>query len=716
MNTTALEIPFPLGGIVKRLDYTKQPPMTCHDAINVYSDGMRTGRERGGMRPALAKAFALQLGSGAKPRLLNSLRFVNSSDELVARLLASANGVFYREQPVGTMESVTSTLTLASDRRLSSVDYFQDLLIADNGSIIEEGTDGVIGGGSSNQLTSTQAGDFAAGGVNDDDQFVVFLSHTAINEVQTVTIDATGGEFLLRDPEANVTTDLIAENAAASAVEDALEAVYGTGNVAVTGSAGGPYTVTFQGDLAGQRVALMEADADYLTGGAGTAVIARTTRGATTTQYAGTYNITTVATTTVTIHKTLQALTGVTFYVTRCPKKYNGTANTLSKWIQDDYTLAEAIELGQPELEGEPKGAIPVTCTGVTQYNNRAVMWGGLDPHVVHFSRIGDEDDWDVSQTDVARAVSGTVDATARINEPVVTCIPHQHSCMLVFGKTSVSVLRGDITSGGFQNLSDHVGMVSDRAYCVTPEGAIFWLSLDGVYVMTNPCGGKPQSVSREVLPEELLNVDTTSYTVSMAYCTRYRMIELWLTANSGTEPSYHWLMDYKLNLHGDGGALAFWKMLLADVDFEPFITHERRDVASSYSVVIHGCRDGYLRHFRHDIAQDDSMDFDSEVSVGPIALGGDQNLAEGIINEFKLSAPDIGNHLDIEIRTGRTPEEALDDDQPFCDSFGTGLSNSSYVRKGGVCAFIKFSGREHDTRWEFSKALMTVSPGGRAR
>jgi hypothetical protein len=86
-------------------------------------------------------------------------------------------------------------------------------------------------------------------------------------EVQTVTLTGvpTGGDFTLTlDGE---TTGDIVYNAAASAVEIALEALpgVGSGNVTVTGSAGGPYSVTFS--IAMGNVPQMTADGSGLTGG-----------------------------------------------------------------------------------------------------------------------------------------------------------------------------------------------------------------------------------------------------------------------------------------------------------------------------------------------------------------------------------------------------------------------------------------------------------------
>jgi hypothetical protein len=62
-------------------------------------------------------------------------------------------------------------------------------------------------------------------------------------------------------------TAAIAYNASAGTVETALEALTGIDNVTVSGSAGGPYTITFGGTQANTNVGQIAADATYLTSG-----------------------------------------------------------------------------------------------------------------------------------------------------------------------------------------------------------------------------------------------------------------------------------------------------------------------------------------------------------------------------------------------------------------------------------------------------------------
>lgn len=111
-------------------------------------------------------------------------------------------------------------------------------------------------------------------------------TYTAANDVQTITVSGTptGGSFRLNFN--GQVTGAIAYNAAASAVEDAIEALsnVGAGNVSCSGGPfpGSTVVVTFQGDLAGQEQPLMTLYSNSLTGGAApTAAVAHTTPGRT---------------------------------------------------------------------------------------------------------------------------------------------------------------------------------------------------------------------------------------------------------------------------------------------------------------------------------------------------------------------------------------------------------------------------------------------------
>lgn len=101
-----------------------------------------------------------------------------------------------------------------------------------------------------------------------------------VNQVNVVTITGgpTGGTFTITVN--GQTTAGIAYNAVASAVQSALEALSNVapGDVTVTGSAGGPYTLTFAGALANQAITVSASGAS-LTGGTPAAAATTTTPG-----------------------------------------------------------------------------------------------------------------------------------------------------------------------------------------------------------------------------------------------------------------------------------------------------------------------------------------------------------------------------------------------------------------------------------------------------
>lgn len=160
--------------------------------------------------------------------------------------------------------------------------YVSDALVAVSiGLEYEEGTEIIQKSGSGRVCLTYRAPDTLKRGTISDFQVCtpdpnvlefaiggdVISTGAATAEVQTVTITGgpTGGTFTLTfDGD---TTDPIAFDAAATAVQTALEALVSieVGEVTVTGAAGGPYTVTFAVSVG--NVPQMTASGAGLTGG-----------------------------------------------------------------------------------------------------------------------------------------------------------------------------------------------------------------------------------------------------------------------------------------------------------------------------------------------------------------------------------------------------------------------------------------------------------------
>lgn len=110
---------------------------------------------------------------------------------------------------------------------------------------------------------------------------IIRMDDTSVDEVQTATISGspTGGTFTLEF--LGYKTGNIAHNASATDVQTALEqlSTIGTGGVTVSGSAGGPYTITFADQLGAQNVDLLVAEAAFTGGTTPNIAVVQTTAG-----------------------------------------------------------------------------------------------------------------------------------------------------------------------------------------------------------------------------------------------------------------------------------------------------------------------------------------------------------------------------------------------------------------------------------------------------
>lgn len=127
MPRKTLRIEFPAAGLNRRHAFQDQPPFTTPAAENVQPYDALEGRERGGSRPGLAKAFSTSLGG--VPRLLTDVAFVENDQNLVRMVAAAAGNLFY-EQPAGQWAAGPAG-QLSATQKLMGADRGQKLFIAD---------------------------------------------------------------------------------------------------------------------------------------------------------------------------------------------------------------------------------------------------------------------------------------------------------------------------------------------------------------------------------------------------------------------------------------------------------------------------------------------------------------------------------------------------------------------------------------------------------
>lgn len=428
----------------------------------------------------------------------------------------------------------------------------------------------------------------------------------------------------------------------------------------------------------------------------------------------GCYAITTANTTELVLANSpciAPATTGssIVFRIERCPKYLSGgSGNTttggtyLNKLIQTNISTYGFVPSGNPLCE---------------LYRDRLVFAGQIDnPWVWYMSAVGDIFDWNYAGTGVGRAISGATQnqKAGQLGDPIKMLAAYSDEAMLIGCTNSMHIMRGDPANrGGVDLITDHIGIVGQSAWCRTTDQSICWLSQDGMYQMVGGAEGRILAVSRDKIPQELLNLNTGTYRVCLQWDHQNNGIYVFVTHKTSGVGTGHWFLDWTHK--------GWWPMSF-HTDCEPWATTVAPLYAGANKTpVVLGCKDGELRQF------DDSRDTDqlsasnnnitSYVDIGPFPIADATGHSEGYINEIEGAPAANSGDIDWSIRTGNTPEQAYNASVPtsghcFGEWNTTGLNYKSRPHKKGQSAVVRIKNGEN-ARWAIEHIKVTRQRAG---
>lgn len=402
----------------------------------------------------------------------------------------------------------------------------------------------------------------------------------------------------------------------------------------------------------------------------------------------GTYPITSVhATNGVTLTGTPGSGT-CTYRIERGPKVFDPLAGTLTLWAADP---------------GD--GQVPNGCPLITRYRDRLCLAGALvAPHVWYMSRLGDPNDWDYSQTDVARAAAGTTAEAGRVGEPITAQAAHSDEYMVYGCPQSVWVMAGDPTYGGKLNAAtQNAGIIDGGALTRGPAGEIYFLSSSGLYVL--PSGSSiPQELSRHPLPRELQFIDPHSHTILLVYDHRQRGVHVFITPDE-SKTMTHWWFDLPTK--------SFWPQTFG-ANHEPFSAIAYNTETNEGHLVLLGTRNGYVRRFRETNETDEGTEIESYVVIGPIPGGSE--LSEGILAEMECTKAEDCGEIDWSVIGADSGEAVLSATAQQTGTFARdGIQYTVRPRVRGKALAIKLENGE-SRRWALETLAITILDGGRMR
>lgn len=413
----------------------------------------------------------------------------------------------------------------------------------------------------------------------------------------------------------------------------------GTGTVAANGVS---FTDNSSADFA-SKGASTTLDMIYLTDSSGNAYTSK---------------MTSVVTTTITLTTSMVAGT-YTYFIMRAPKYYD----PLNPPSSAALPLATATA-----------GYMPVGCPLCCTYKNRWIL-AGYPRHIFYASSQLDPLNFDfgADPADPTRAWGGLQVGNGTSGFPITALIPFSDDYLIFGCESAIFILRGDLTTGGsIDTLSRTVGVLGGKSWAKTPDGFLVFLSRNGVWVIP-PGGGEPQPFSKDVIPKELMDIDTSTYEVSMCYDTRYRGIHIYKTQKASgdtgavldpadplwptglpTTQNNHWFLDWANK--------GFWPEGYHS-NYSPLACLDYHNTTASNDTVLLGSRNGYLYKYsdtayRDDSTADSPTPFVSNLVLGPFQIG--DGYSDGMLRELVATMSDDTGTVTYEVFTANSPEACL--------------------------------------------------------
>jgi len=315
-------------------------------------------------------------------------------------------------------------------------------------------------------------------------------------------------------------------------------------------------------------------------------------------------------------------------------------------YIADSYLRKYNPVTGVVQVVENAPTNQPLICV----YQERLLLSGA--DHMFYMCGQADDTKWDAGADmgNVGRAVMGYVGDSGKIGEQILATHTWHDRAVIMGTADSVWAIYGNLAAGNGEkrNVSPHVGILSPRAMCVTPNGMVLFLARNGLQIWQIGSQGHPEPFSKHKVPESLLDVDTTTTDVIMQYDHRSNGVHLFLTPASGV--GSHWWIDLENR--------ALWPMKIHE-DNQP-LAAETISVGG-YSDVILGCKDGYLRRFSDSVSTDDGETLHSHLLIGPFHLGREDGF-DGMIKEIVSAMADNSGDVKYRIITADTAEDAVDE------------------------------------------------------
>lgn len=347
---------------------------------------------------------------------------------------------------------------------------------------------------------------------------------------------------------------------------------------------------------------------------------------------------------------------------------YDPTSNSVELWEAD---TAGTIPFGSDGNTGR------LLCT----WRDRVIISGIYDdPHNIFASAVGDAHDFDYSPLNPSPAQAWALNLAdqGQVGDVVTGLCAWNDDVLIVFCDHSVFLLRGDPQAGGeVDKVSDKIGAAWGRAWCLAPDGTVYWISnRSGIYSMVP--GGTPQRISTKI-DSLLVDLDMGANIFRMAYDDRRQEIRLFVTPMDESAPSTHFTIELRTQ--------GWVKDVFKNSDHNPLCVCEFDGNDPGDRVILLGCWDGYVRKVDHQADTDDGVVIESLVLLGPLLTSNtDEVKLTSLQAVLGLDSADVA----YDILTGKTAEEALAAEGVAGGVFSESRGYNQFVNRAAHAIYVR--------------------------
>jgi len=366
------------------------------------------------------------------------------------------------------------------------------------------------------------------------------------------------------------------------------------------------------------------------------------------------------------------------------------------------------------------KGKIVNTCRGIVNWRNRVVLFNSVeDPQNYYMSRLGDPWDWDYGKMDAESAVAGNQTMNGRIGDPIKAMCPISDDVLIIGCTRSVWAMYGDPMAGGYvTRLSDQTGIVGQNAWTTDPQGNLYFMGEEGLFVL--PPRGKPQNLTRHRIPslgshDPVMTGTTGSageYYVTLAYDADRHGVVIFQTPYS-TGTAEHYFYDIRTD--------AFWPEAYPTT-VGPTCAAFYNAAGPTYRKLLLGGTNGYLYEYS------DSQNYDLPTTGGTTAIssyvwytprqfGGP--IRDAIVTKVVGTLSSGSESTIFGVYAADVPETLTGMSSGVVGSSGNwtaGLNYADRTRVRGGAHSIKVSNATADQGWAVENVTVEVFPGGELR